>query len=65
MSPMRDSEDEHAAGVCVACYKHTDNGLVRWLPRLSAPDVRLIICADPKACSSGEYTRSGWYATRR
>ncbi|WP_331448016.1 hypothetical protein [Streptomyces xanthochromogenes] len=65
MSPMWDQADEHAAGVCVACHKYTDDGLVRWLPRLSAPDVRLIICADPKACSSSEYVRPGRIASYR
>ncbi|MFI6468740.1 hypothetical protein ACIBL5_00505 [Streptomyces sp. NPDC050516] len=57
MSPMWDQEDEHASGVCAACQKHTDNGIVRWLPRMSAPDVRLIICADPDACSASEFVQ--------
>ncbi|MET9362186.1 hypothetical protein ABZX93_14850 [Streptomyces sp. NPDC006632] len=62
---MWDQEDEHTEGVCVACNKYTGDGLVRWLPRLSAPDVRLVICADPAVCSSSEYVRPARVASYR
>ncbi|WP_159100204.1 hypothetical protein [Streptomyces lunaelactis] len=49
MSPMWDPP-EHGAGDCSACGQHTDNGLVHWVPRMSAPDVRLVIHGEPADC---------------
>ncbi|WP_369243655.1 hypothetical protein [Streptomyces sp. R41] len=50
MSPMWDDKPEHTEGICVACGQHTDNGIVRWLPRTSGPDVRLIVHAEGNEC---------------
>lgn len=51
MSPMWDNEPEYGAGYCAACGLHTDKGIVRWLPRMSGADVRLILHADPDECA--------------
>ncbi|MEU9285951.1 hypothetical protein AB0D57_14805 [Streptomyces sp. NPDC048275] len=51
MSPIWDNEPEHAEGVCVACGVHTNHGIVRWLPRISGPDVRLIVHAEAQDCT--------------
>jgi hypothetical protein len=51
VSPMWDDEPEHAAGTCAACGQHTDNGVVRWVTRLSGPDIRLIIHTTPTQCT--------------
>ncbi|AVH58969.1 hypothetical protein C4B68_28015 [Streptomyces dengpaensis] len=48
---MWDNEDERAAGTCVACGQHTADGIVRWLPRASGPDVRLIVHAQAQDCT--------------
>jgi hypothetical protein len=47
---MWDNEPEPAEGICVACGVHTNNGIVRWLPRMSGPDVRLIVHAEGNEC---------------
>lgn len=52
MSPMWDDEPVYAAGICAACGLHTDDGVVTWVPRMSAADLRLIVHADPGACPS-------------
>ncbi|WP_406488999.1 hypothetical protein [Streptomyces phaeochromogenes] len=54
VSPMWDDEPERAAGTCVACGLHTDDGIVRWLPRMSGPDVRLIVHAEAGECTPRE-----------
>lgn len=54
MSPMWDNEPEYASGLCVACGIHTDKGIVRWLPRMSGPDVRLILHTAPDECTPRE-----------
>jgi hypothetical protein len=43
-------EPEHGAGVCSACGEHTETGLVHWVPRMSAPDIRVVVHADPADC---------------
>lgn len=48
---MWDNEAEHAAGICVACGQHTADGIVRWLPRASGPDVRLIVHVEAQDCA--------------
>jgi hypothetical protein len=54
MSPMWDDEPEHAAGICAACGRHTDDGVVHWIARSSTADLRLIVCANLSECSSPE-----------
>lgn len=54
MSPMWDDEPEHAAGTCAACGRHIDDGVVHWIPRASAADIKIIVCVDPSGCSSPE-----------
>ncbi|MER5914982.1 hypothetical protein ABT124_32095 [Streptomyces sp. NPDC001982] len=51
---MWDNEPEHVAGICVACGIHTDDGIVRWLPRMSGADVRLIVHARDEDCAPPE-----------
>jgi hypothetical protein len=51
---MWDNESEQAAGICVACGLHTDDGIVRWLPRVSGADVRLIVHANGEDCTPPE-----------
>jgi hypothetical protein len=48
---MWDNCEERDAGICCACGIHTDDGIVRWLPRTSGPDVRLIVHARGKDCT--------------
>lgn len=55
MSPMWDNEPEHDAGICVACGIRTENGIVRWLPRASGPDVRLLVHARAEDCTPLEH----------
>ena len=50
MSPMWDNEPQYSAGLCAACGIHTEDGIVRWLPRMSGPDVRLIVHARAEDC---------------
>ncbi|WP_328449872.1 hypothetical protein OG780_19350 [Streptomyces sp. NBC_00386] len=52
MSPMWDNEPEYDAGICIACGRHTDDGVVRWLPRASGPDVRLIVHTRAQDCAA-------------
>ncbi|MGW1892160.1 hypothetical protein ACWCP6_18150 [Streptomyces sp. NPDC002004] len=51
MSPMWDNEPEQAEGICVACGVYTDEAIVRWLPRMSGPDVRLVVHAKADDCA--------------
>lgn len=51
MSPMWDDESEQTMGVCVACGACTDNAVVRWLPRASGADVRLVVHARGEDCT--------------
>lgn len=51
VSPMWDSQEERAPGFCCACGVHTDDGIVRWMPRGSGPDVRLIVHARGEECT--------------
>ncbi|MFD7444377.1 hypothetical protein [Streptomyces sp. NPDC059909] len=50
MSPMWDEEPEYDEGFCAACGRHTEKGIVTWVPRMSAADVRLIVHANPADC---------------
>ncbi|MET9516427.1 hypothetical protein [Streptomyces sp. NPDC002994] len=50
MSPMWDEEPERGSGTCAACDQHTNNGTVRWVPRASFPDIRIVTHADPADC---------------
>ena len=52
MSPMWDDEPERDAGACAACGSHTAEGIVRYLPRASGPDVRLIVHAHAQDCAT-------------
>ncbi|MGW2563179.1 hypothetical protein ACWCXB_28925 [Streptomyces sp. NPDC001514] len=52
MSPMWDAGPEYGEGFCAACGRHTEKGIVTWLPRMSAADVRLIVHANPADCPS-------------
>ncbi|MER6531366.1 hypothetical protein [Streptomyces sp. NPDC001508] len=56
MSPMWDDREERDSGTCCACGIHTDDGIVRWLPRSSGPDVRLIVHARSEDCTPREST---------
>ncbi|MFF0222759.1 hypothetical protein [Streptomyces sp. NPDC004629] len=56
MSPMWDDREERDSGTCCACGMHTDDGIVRWLPRSSGPDVRLIVHARSEDCTPREST---------
>ncbi|MFE3644615.1 hypothetical protein ACFXOM_27155 [Streptomyces sp. NPDC059169] len=50
MSPIWDEQAERASGTCAACGLRTDDGIVTWLPRMSAAHLRLIVHAHPDAC---------------
>ncbi len=54
VSPMWDNEPELAEGICVACGAYTDKAIVRWLPRMSGADVRLIVHARDDDCTPPE-----------
>ena len=48
---MWDDEPERTEGVCVACGRHAEDAIVRWLPRMSTADVRLIVHARDEECT--------------
>ncbi|MFF9324056.1 hypothetical protein ACF1AY_04985 [Streptomyces sp. NPDC014776] len=50
MSPMWDGEPQRTEGVCVACGAYTTDAVVRWVSRVSGPDVRLIVHAKADDC---------------
>ncbi|MEY9997869.1 hypothetical protein ABIE67_010255 [Streptomyces sp. V4I8] len=54
VSPMWDDREERDAGICCACGVHTADGIVRWMPRSSGPDVRLIVHARGEDCTPPE-----------
>ncbi|GGT44704.1 hypothetical protein GCM10010271_55960 [Streptomyces kurssanovii] len=47
---MWDTEPEPGAGTCAACGVGTDDGRAQWIPRMSGPDVRIIVHADSADC---------------
>lgn len=55
---MWDPEPERATGMCASCGLHTDNGIVHVVPRVSGPDVRLVIHADPDDCPAKPRTNT-------
>ncbi|KQX63421.1 MULTISPECIES: hypothetical protein [unclassified Streptomyces] len=50
MSPVWDMASSRASGVCARCGHWTDNGITHWIPRMSAADVRIVVCADAAEC---------------
>lgn len=66
MSPMWDHEEEHDSGTCAACQKPVEHGIVRWLPRMSNPDVRLILHPEgDEACTPSPCTEPRMIARYR
>jgi hypothetical protein len=62
MSPMWDDKPEPASGMCTVCGRETDDGVVVWVTRSSAADVRLVVHADPAACTPAAPTGGGHHA---
>jgi hypothetical protein len=48
--PMWDDEPEKGPGTCVRCYRYVKNGRVHSIARISGPDVRIVLHANPDDC---------------
>lgn len=49
MSPMWDDTPSRGPGICAGCGHVVDEGPVRWIPRMTGPDIRIVI-HDPGHC---------------
>ncbi|MGW4039270.1 hypothetical protein ACWEIM_23840 [Streptomyces sp. NPDC004778] len=46
VSPMWDDEPTRGSGICAACSHVVDDGPVQWIPRMSMPDIRIVVHDD-------------------
>ncbi|SCG09867.1 hypothetical protein GA0115255_126271 [Streptomyces sp. Ncost-T6T-2b] len=67
VSPMWDDEPARGSGICAACAHVVDDGPVQWIPRMTGPDIRIVV-HDPGHCLPGttdsrldtDPVRPGW-----
>ncbi|MEU3836155.1 hypothetical protein [Streptomyces microflavus] len=53
---MWDDTPSRGAGLCAGCGHVVDDGPVRWIPRMTGPDIRIVI-HDPGRCPTVPDTR--------
>ncbi|MET8953127.1 hypothetical protein ACWEO4_21580 [Streptomyces sp. NPDC004393] len=51
VSPAWDMASPLAEGVCAHCGRWTEAGIAHWIPRASGPEIAVVVCADPAACT--------------